>query len=184
MMTLAPWPESSQLLFGLIFQASGWNDKGCWPCTSAAMQTEILSTSSHLWPLDILKLCVCRMWEKACRKYTHQEKFEAVYKNLKNSSSVCNGWKTSFKLKMSNYRTKMHQLEQLVVTINGGKHCKYVKHSVNGEPPHNNIKKPRKGKLSLDSPEGIDGLSLKAAWELNDSLKRGMSHLPLEEKQM
>ncbi|XP_060746151.1 histone H4 transcription factor-like [Tachysurus vachellii] len=57
------------------------------------------------------------------------EDFEAVAKALvaehpclkeQGSSSDCQGWKNSLKLKMGNYRTKMHQLGRPDVTFNGG----------------------------------------------------------------
>ncbi|XP_039892718.1 uncharacterized protein LOC120736559 [Simochromis diagramma] len=88
------------------------------------------------------------------------------------SSSGYQGWKNSLKFKMGNYRNDMRKLGHPDVTVNAGKRGKC---NSDGEPPHKNIKKPRKGEVNYlpDFPEGMDSASLETAREaMVDEMKK------------
>lgn len=89
------------------------------------------------------------------------------------SSSGYVGWMNSLKFKMGNYRTKMRQLGRLDVTVNSGKHGR---NTLNGDPPHRDMKKPKKGEINFlpDYPEGIDNQQLEEGYQVlaNEMLKK------------
>lgn len=73
---------------------------------------------------------------------------------------------------MGNYRSKMRNIGHTMVMVNAGKRWRY---STSSEPPHKNIKKPRKGEVKYlpDLPDGQDASSLEISREqLEDELKK------------
>ena len=89
------------------------------------------------------------------------------------SPSGWDGWKNSLNFKMGNYRTKMRQCGRLDVTVNGGKRGR---HSSSGDPPNEDIKKPRKGEINFlrDFPEGKEEDNLEEARQVlvNEMMKK------------
>lgn len=88
------------------------------------------------------------------------------------SPSGCCGWKNSLKDKMGNYRSKMRALGHEDVKVNAGKRGR---NTPNGEPPHKNIKKPKKGEVNYlpNIPDGHNNTSLEdARKQLVDEMKK------------
>ena len=85
------------------------------------------------------------------------------------SNSGYDGWKNSLKFKMSNYRSKMHQVghcpDVTDVTVNSGKRGRYTE---NGDTSNKDIKKPRKGEIHFlsDYLEGVDKIQLEKSCQI------------------
>lgn len=131
-----------------------------------------------------LKHCILDRLAEAIysyKAYPEDEDIDDVAKALvaehpclkeRGSSSGYQGWKNSLKFKMGNYRNDMRKLGHPDVTVNAGKRGKC---NSDGEPPHKNIKKPRKGEVNYlpDFPEGMDSASLETAREaMVDEMKK------------
>ncbi|XP_048859457.1 uncharacterized protein LOC125726959 [Brienomyrus brachyistius] len=136
------------------------------------MRDGIYLTVSRDMKHEILqKLAECMYSYKA---YPTDEDFAEVATALINkhpclreqgSLTGCGGWKNSLKFKMGNYRSKLRKAGCLDVSVNGGRRGKY---SPEGQPPKQNIKKPRRDERNYlpDFPLGKDKISLEKDREL------------------
>lgn len=94
------------------------------------------------------------------------------------------GWKTSLKFKMGNYRTKLSKAGCPEVAVNAGKRSR---NNPERESPHSNIKRPRRAEVNYlpNFPKGEDPTSLqRLKLQIIEEIAKTERNLTLIEKLM